>query len=168
MVMVYATGHVSGAHMNPAVTFAFASIRRFPWREVPAYAMAQIAGAVLAGAALRALLGPVADLGGTLPAGSELQSLLLELILTFLLLFVIAGAATDARAVGHMAGLAIGGYVTLAACIGGPISGASMNPARSLGPALALGRLDHQWIYVTGPVAGAVLGVWVYAVLQKR
>jgi MIP family channel proteins len=168
MAMVYATGHVSGAHLNPAVTMAFAAVRRFPWREVPGYVVAQMTGAVLAATALHLLFGPVAALGGTVPSDGPFQSLLLEIIITFFLLFVIAGVATDARAVGGMAGVAVGGYVTLAALVAGPISGASMNPARSLGPALVLGQVEHQWIYVIGPLAGGLLGIAGYAALHKR
>lgn len=162
MVMVYATGHISGAHFNPAVTLAFASTGRFPWRQVPAYLAGQSAAAVLAALALRAILGPTADLGATFPAGTATQSLALEFILTFFLMFVITAVATDSRAVGTMAGMAIGGTVGLAAIFGGPISGASMNPARSLGPALVNGTAEELWIYLVAPVVGAIAGAWVY------
>ena len=165
MVMVYATGHISGAHFNPAVTLAFASVGRFSWKQVPAYVAGQLAAALAAGLVLLLLLGPVAELGATAPSGSPAQSLVLEGVLTFFLMFVITAVATDSRAVGHMAGLAIGGTVGLGAIFGGPISGASMNPARSLGPALVSGQLDHLWIYILGPVAGALLGAWAYRVV---
>ena len=166
MVMINATGHISGAHFNPAVTVAFAAIGRFPWRDVPAYAIGQVVAAALAAALLLTLFGPVADLGATQPAGALTQSFALELVLTFLLMFVITAVATDARAHGTMAGLAIGGTVALAALFGGPISGASMNPARSLGPALVSGQLDHLWLYLVAPTIGAVLGAWAYRVIQ--
>jgi MIP family channel proteins len=162
MVMVYATGHISGAHFNPAVTIAFAATRRFPWREVPYYIIGQVGAALIAALALNLLFGPVADVGATFPSGSETQSLVLEMILTFFLMFVIAAVATDSRAEGQMAGLAIGGTVALAAIFGGPISGASLNPARSIGPALVAGNLDSIWLYLVGPIVGAVIGAFVY------
>ena len=165
-VMIYATGHISGAHFNPAVTLAFAGTGRFPWREVGPYLLGQIAAAVLAAAALRAILGPAASLGATLPAGVAMQSLALEVVLTFFLMFVIAAVATDSRAVGQMAGVAIGGTVALAAMFGGPISGASLNPARSLGPALVSGSVEHVWLYLLGPIVGAAAGAVVYDLIR--
>lgn len=166
MVMIYATGHISGAHFNPAVTIAFAAAGHFSWKQVPAYVAGQIVAALLASLCLYALLGPVASLGATAPAGSATQSLVLEIIITFFLMFVITAVATDSRAVGHMAGWAIGGTVALAAIFAGPISGASMNPARSLGPALATMQLDHLWIYIAGPIPGAALGAWAYNLVR--
>jgi len=166
MVMVYATGHISGAHFNPSVTLAFAATGHFSWREVPAYVAGQLIAALLAASMLKVVLGPVADLGATFPAGTATQSLMLESVLTFFLMFVITSVATDGRAVGLMAGCAIGGTVALGAIFGGPISGASMNPARSLGPALASGRLDSLWIYVAGPVLGAIAGAFAYRLVR--
>jgi aquaporin NIP len=170
MVMIYATGHVSGAHFNPAVTIAFASIGRFPWKQVPAYVIGQITAASLASLCLYTLFGPVTgsmtDLGATAPAGAATQALVLEIIITFFLMFVITAVATDSRAVGQMAGWAIGGTVALAAIFAGPISGASMNPARSLGPALVAAQLDHLWIYMAGPLLGAMLGAWTYKLVR--
>ena len=166
MVMIYAVGHVSGAHFNPAVTVAFASIGRFPWRTVPAYVAAQCAAAALAAIVLAGLFGSDAQLGATQPSGTASQSLLLEVVITFLLMFVITSVATDSRAVGPMAGVAIGGFVMLAATFAGPISGASMNPARSFGPALVAGPVDVLWVYVVGPVAGAMLGAWTYRLIR--
>ena len=160
--MIYATGHISGAHINPAVTLAFAVTRHFPLVRVPLYWLAQVAGALLAALLLRALFGNVAHLGTTLPAGGDGQSLVLEMVLTFFLMFVIMAVATDDRAVGQAAALAIGGTVLLDAMFGGPISGASMNPARSLGPAVVSGTLSHLWIYILGPVVGALAGAFAY------
>ncbi len=164
--MIYATGHISGAHFNPAVTLAFAATRNFPLTLVPAYLAAQFGGAVAASAALRLLFGEVAGLGSTLPRGGVGQSLVLEAILTFFLMFVIIAVATDTRAVGQAAALAIGGTVALEALFAGPISGASMNPARSLGPALLSGTWTAQWLYVVGPVVGALLGAFAYQAIR--
>lgn len=161
-VMILATGHISGAHFNPAVTLAFASAGHFPWKEVPGYLAGQVVAAVLASAALYAVLGPVAALGATVPSGGALQALVLEAVLTFMLMFVIVSVATDARATGQLAALGIGGTVTLCALFGGPICGASMNPARSIGPAVLTGELGQLWIYLAGPIAGALLGAFVY------
>jgi aquaporin NIP len=162
MVMIYAAGHISGAHFNPAVTLAFASVGRFPWKQVPHYVVGQLAAAVLASLTLSLVLGVDHGFGATTPAGGATQSLVLEIVLSFFLMFVITSVATDSRAVGPMAGWAIGGTVALAAIFAGPISGASMNPARSVGPALVSGELGVLWIYVLGPVLGAALGAWAY------
>lgn len=162
VVMVAATGHLSGAHLNPAVTVAFALTRHFPWREAPAYIAGQVVGAVAGSLTLLLLFGPVANLGTTLPSGTVWQSLLLEVLLTAALMFVITAVATDTRAVGELAALAIGFTVAANALWGGPISGASMNPARSLGPALVAGLWQDQWLYLVGPVSGAILGAVVY------
>jgi MIP family channel proteins len=162
MVMIYAVGHVSGAHFNPAVTFAFALTRHFPWTRAIAYWGAQVAGALLAAFMIRASLGTDAHLGATLPSGSQAQSFIWELVLSFFLMFVIMAVATDTRAVGEAAAIAIGGTVGLDAMFGGPISGASMNPARSIGPALAGGDLHALWLYVAAPLIGAALGALTY------
>ena len=162
MAMIYAVGHVSGAHFNPAVSFAFALTRHFPWTRVAAYWAAQAAGALVAALLLRASLGDIAHVGATLPAGSDGQAFLWEVILTFFLMFVIMAVATDTRAVGESAAIAIGGTVGLDAMFGGPITGASMNPARSLGPALAAGELDALWLYLLAPLVGAALGALAY------
>ena len=168
MVMIYALGHVSGAHLNPAVTLAFALSRHFPWPRVGLYWAAQLVGATVAALLLRASLGDVASIGATSPSGSDGQSLLWELVLTFFLMLVIMAVATDTRAVGEAAAIAIGGTVGLAALVGGPVSGASLNPARSLGPALVAGELDAIWIYLVGPVVGAALGSLVYLFLRDE
>jgi len=161
-VMIYAVGHVSGAHFNPAVTLAFAVGRHFPWSLVPRYWAAQLLGGVAASVLLRVMFGDTARLGATLPVGTAGRSLVLEIVLTFLLMFVITSVATDDRAVGQAAALAIGGTVGLEALFAGPISGASMNPARSLAPALVSWTWADQWLYVVGPAAGAVAGVIAY------
>ena len=162
MVMIYAVGHISGAHFNPAVSLAFALTRHFPWTRVAAYWCAQLAGALVAAALLRGSLGNHADLGATLPAGSQGQSFLWELVLTFFLMFVIMAVATDTRAVGEAAAIAIGGTVGLDAMFGGPVSGASMNPARSIGPALVSGNLHALWLYIVAPLLGASIAGLAY------
>jgi aquaporin NIP len=166
MVMIYAVGHVSGAHFNPAVTLAFATTRHFPWPRVPLYWAAQAAGAILAALFLRASLGNIAHVGATLPSGSQGQSFVWELLLTFILMFVIIAVATDTRAVGEAAAIAIGAAVGLDAMFGGPISGASMNPARSLGPALVSGDLHALWLYLIAPPIGAVVAAVTYQYLR--
>jgi MIP family channel proteins len=168
MAMIYAVGHVSGAHLNPAVSLAFAVTRHFPWTRLVAYWAAQLAGALLAAALLRASLGSDAHLGATLPSGSQGQSFVWELVLTFFLMFVIMAVATDTRAVGEAAAIAIGGTVGLDAMFGGPVSGASMNPARSLGPAFVSGDLHALWLYVVAPAVGATVGALAYQVVRKE
>jgi len=167
MAMVFATGHLSGAHLNPAVTLAFALTRHFPSRDVVAYVMAQVGGATVAALCLRAAWpdGP-GDLGATVPSVGAGGALLYELLLTAVLMFVITAVATDVRAVGSGAALAIGGTVALDALFGGPVTGASMNPARSFGPALAAGEWQDFWIYVAGPTAGAVVGALAYQLVR--
>ncbi|KAL6567340.1 Aquaporin NIP1-1 [Orobanche gracilis] len=167
MVMVYSVGHISGAHFNPAVTIAFATCRRFPWKQVPAYVGAQVLGSTLASGTLRLLFGgPHDHFAGTFPTGTDLQSLVVEFIITFYLMFVISRVATDNRAIGELAGVAVGATVLLNVMFAGPISGASMNPARSLGPAIVSRRYRGIWIYLLGPTAGAVAGAWVYNIIR--
>jgi aquaporin NIP len=166
-VMIAATGHISGAHFNPAVTIAFALTRHFSWRDVPFYVAGQILGAVLGAATLRLLLGDIAQLGITLPSGSSVQTFGIEVLLTAVLMFVIISVATDTKAVGETAALAIGFTVALDALWGGPISGASMNPARSFGPALISGVWTDQWIYWFAPILGASLGALLYQLLRE-
>ncbi|XP_073116566.1 aquaporin NIP1-1-like isoform X2 [Elaeis guineensis] len=167
MVLVYSVGHISGAHFNPAVTIAFATCRRFPWKQVPAYILAELMGSTLASGTLRLLFGGKRELfPGTIPAGSDVQSLVLEFIITFYLMFVISGVGTDKRAVGELAGLAVGATVLLNVLFAGPISGASMNPARSLGPAIVFNRYESIWVYMVGPICGAVTGAWAYNLIR--
>ena len=168
MIMIYAVGHISGAHFNPAVTFAFAVSRHFPPARVLAYWTAQLAGALGAALVLRGSLGDVAHVGATLPAGSNGQAFLWEAVLSFFLMFVIMAVATDARAVGEAAAIAIGGTVGLDAMFGGPITGASMNPARSLGPAIAAGDFTSIWVYLAAPIAGAAAAAIAYQVVSRQ
>ncbi len=166
MAGVYAVGHISGAHFNPAVTFAFALTRHFPWARALGYWAAQLAGALAAAALLRGSLGAVAHVGATLPSGSAGQSFVWEVVLSGLLMFVVLAVATDTRAVGEAAAIAIGGAIGLDAMVGGPISGASMNPARSLGPALVSGDLHDIWIYLVAPVLGTSVGGILYQLVR--
>ncbi len=167
MVMVYAIGHLSGAHINPAVTLAFTLTRHFPAREALAYGGAQVAGAVC-GALLLLAAWPdePAQLGATVPTVSAGTAFVYELVLTAFLMFVIVAVATDTRAVGAAAAIAIGGTVGLDALFGGPVTGASMNPARSFGPALAAGEWSDFWVYVAGPALGATLGALAYQLVR--
>ncbi len=168
-VMIYAFGHISGAHFNPAVTLAFVVARHFPLRRLWVYWSAQVVGAALAALCLRLLLGDVAHLGTTLPAGTGgvWQSFAFEALLTFFLMLVIMAMATDTRAVGQAAALAIGATVALEALFAGPISGASMNPARSFGPALVSFTWTAQWVYLSAPFLGAVAGALLYRWLRE-
>jgi aquaporin NIP len=163
MGLIYAVGHLSGAHLNPAVTIAFTLTRHFPRREALAYIAAQLTGAALAGLLLLAVWPDrPGHLGANLASVSTGSALVYELFLSALLMFVIMAVATDTRAVGAGAAIAIGAIVVLDILVGGGVSGASMNPARSFGPALASGTWTHFWIYVAGPVAGATLGAFAY------
>jgi MIP family channel proteins len=162
MFGIYAVGHISGAHFNPAVTFAFVLTRHFPWQRAGVYWAAQLVGAVTAAALLRASLGNIADVGATFPSGSAGQSFLWELVMSAFLMFVILAVATDTRAAGEAAAIAIGGTIGLDAMFGGPISGASMNPTRSLGPGLVSGDLHAIWVYLLAPVVGAAIGGLAY------
>jgi MIP family channel proteins len=166
MAMIYAVGHVSGAHLNPAVTFSFAVSRHFPRRQVPLYWGAQLAGALIAATVLRGSLGNIANVGATFPSGSDGQAFLWEAVMSFFLMFVIMAVATDTRATGEAAAIAIGGTVGLDAMFGGPITGASMNPARSLGPGIVTGDLHAIWIYLLAPMVGAALAALVYAFIR--
>src|SRR5438309_1741622 len=169
MVMIYATGHLSGAHINPAVTTAFTLTRHFPLRDAVAYIAAQLAGAALAALLLLAIWpARPAALGATVPSIGVGSALVYELVMTGLVMFVIVAVATDTRAVGAAAAFAIGGTVALDALFGGPLTGASMNPARSFGPALASGTWTDFWVYVVGPVVGAVLGAFAYQFIRAR
>lgn len=159
MAMIYTFGDVSGAHFNPAVTTAFAAAGRFPWRDVPGYAAAQCLGAISASAVLRGQFPAHATLGTTLPAGPATQGFVFELILTAILMLTILRVSTGAREKGITAGIAIGAIIALEAMFAGPVCGASMNPARSLGPAVVSGTMDSLWLYLAAPTAGALLAI---------
>lgn len=159
MALIYAIGDVSGAHINPAVTISFWVAGRFAWRDVIPYIFAQLAGAFLASALLKIMFIDHPNLGATLPAGAWSQSFIFEVILTFLLMFVILNVSVGAKEKGIMAGAAIGAVVALEAMFAGPICGASMNPARSIAPALVSGSLNGFWIYLIAPVLGALLAI---------
>ncbi len=167
MVMIYAGGHLSGAHYNPSVTFAFTLARHFPLRDALAYLAAQLLGASTAALLLLAAwTSKPAHLGATLPSVGDGTALAYEVVLTAFLMFVITAVATDTRAVGAAAAIAIGGTVGLDALFGGPITGASMNPARSFGPALASGTWGSFWVYLVGPFIGATIGVFAYGFVR--
>jgi aquaporin Z len=167
--LIYALAHVSAAHFNPAVTLAFWQSGFFPARKVVPYILAQLVGAIVASATLLVTLGRVGTLGATIPLDNNwLQALIVETILTFILMFVILGSGLDRRAPVGFAGLAIGLTVALEAAFMGPITGASMNPARSLGPAVISGIWTHHWLYWLGPILGAQFAVWVYRYLSNN
>ncbi|KAL5839260.1 hypothetical protein ACOSQ3_011967 [Xanthoceras sorbifolium] len=167
MVLVYSVGHISGAHFNPSVTIAFATCKRFPWKQVPAYVVAQVLGSTLAAGTLRLLFDGKQDhFTGTLPAGSDTQSFVIEFITTFYLMFIISGVGTDNRATGELAGITVGSTVLLNVMFAGPISGASMNPAGSLGPAIVSNQYKGIWIYMVAPILGAICGAWVYNMVR--
>jgi aquaporin NIP len=159
LAMIYAVGDISGAHLNPAVTLAFSLSGRFPFARVFPYVCSQLAGAIAASLALKFLFPDHGTLGSTLPAGSDPQSFVLELILTFLLMFVILNVSTGAKEKGITAGIAIGAVIALEAMFAGKICGASMNPARSFAPAMVSGTWQHLWIYLTAPFFGAALAI---------
>ena len=166
MAMIYALGEKSGAHLNPAVTIAFAVNGNFAVKQVIPYIISQVAGALVASLVLKILFPESMSLGATTPSGTELQTLILEFILTFLLMLVIVNVATGSKEQGLFAGMAIGSVVLLEAMFAGPVSGASMNPARSLAPAVISGKIDHAWIYVVAPVAGAITAIYIQKLIR--
>lgn len=168
MAMIYALGDISGAHLNPAVTIAFAIANKFQIKQVLPYIISQLAGAFLASAVLTYLFPANETLGTTLPAGSVMQSFILEFILTFFLMLVIINVATGSKEQGMFAGLAIGSTVLLEAMFAGPVCGASMNPARSISPAVVTGHAEHLWIYIAAPIAGAAFAVLMFKILHYK
>lgn len=168
MTMIYTLGHISGAHFNPAVTLAFAVFRRFPWKQVPFYILSQVVGSLLASCTL-ALMFDITphSFFGTTPSGSDEQSLAIEIITSFILMFVVSGVGTDERAVAGFGGLAIGMVITLDVFVAGPVSGASMNPARSLGPAIVKRTYKGIWVYIIGPIIGTVFGAFAYNLIRS-
>ena len=168
MAMIYALGNISGAHMNPAVTIAFTLAGRFKIHEVLPYVFSQLSGAFLASLLLRYLFPANETLGATLPAGEALHSFILELILSFFLMLVIINVATGSKEQGMFAGLAIGSTVLLEAMFAGPICGASMNPARSIAPAIISGHMEHLWVYIVATTLGAALAIPVWKYLNSK
>ena len=168
MAMIYSLGNISGAHLNPAVTIAFTFAGRFKLKQVFPYITSQLAGAFLASITLKYLFPSNETLGATLPAGTEMQSFILEFILTFFLMLVIINVATGSKEQGMFAGLAIGSTVLLEAMFAGPVSGASMNPVRSISPAIVSGHLEHLWIYIVAPTAGASFAIPVFRILHPK
>jgi aquaporin NIP len=166
MSMIYALGDVSGCHLNPAVTLGFYVANRFEGRHVVPYIVCQCLGAILASITLRLMFPTQTTLGATMPAGDATQSFVLEFILTLILMFVILSVSTGSKEKGALAGVAIGSVIALEAMLGGPISGASMNPARSFAPAIVSMRFDSLWIYLTAPVLGACSSVFVCRCVQ--
>lgn len=167
-MMIYAVGHISGAHFNPAVSLAFAVSRHFPGRNLTAYWLAQFLGAGLAMALLWLLLPTATTFGAPMLHVKPWQGLIWEALLTFVMMFVIIAVATDTKAVGTMAGVAIGSAVAVGAFFGGPVTGAAMNPARALAPAFLAGDLGGVWIYVAGPAVGAVVAALLYGCIRSE
>jgi aquaporin NIP len=166
--MIFALGDVSGAHLNPAVTLSFAVAKRFPFKEVIPYIIAQSIGAFAASGLLKGCFPKNEYLGATIPAGSEMQSFIFEVILTMILVMVIFNVSTGAKEKGITAAIAIGGVVGLEAMFAGPICGASMNPIRSISPAVVSMHLEHLWVYILAPVTGALLGVFIHQILYRK
>ncbi len=166
MTVIHTLGETSGAHINPAVTLAFWWAKRFPGKLIFPYILSQLAGAILASTVLALMFGSHPTLGATLPAGSELQSLVMEILLTFILMFVIINVSEGSKEQGLLAGITIGAVVAMEALFAGPISGASMNPARSIGPALLSGQLSSLWLYIIGPLVGASLAITTCRLIQ--
>jgi aquaporin Z len=168
LAMIYAVGDVSGAHLNPAVTLGFLAARRFESRRVVPYILSQCGGALLASLLLRLMFPTDPALGATIPAGSAIQSFVLEFVLTLLLMFVILSVSIGPKEKGIMAGIAVGAVIALEALFAGPISGASMNPARSFAPALVAWQLEYLWVYLTAPVLGALASVAVCRCIHEE
>ncbi|KAJ4790126.1 NOD26-like intrinsic protein 1 [Rhynchospora pubera] len=167
-VMIYAVGHISGAHMNPAVTLAFATYRHFPWMQVPFYWAAQLTGGISAAFLLREVLHPIKDLGTTTPSGADWRAFIMEIIVTFNMIFVTFAVATDTRAVGELAGLAVGSAVCITSIFAGAVSGGSMNPVRTLAPALASSIYHGLWVYFIAPPIGTLLGGGAYTFIKLQ
>ncbi|KAK9061956.1 hypothetical protein SSX86_019140 [Deinandra increscens subsp. villosa] len=167
MAMIYTVGHVSGAHFNPAVTVTLSLLGMCPFKELALYILSQLVGSILASGMLSLIMNVTSDAYfGTTPAGSTIQSFVVEIIITFILMFVISGASNDHRAIKKHGGIVVGMTIMLNVFVGGPISGASMNPARSLGPAIVKWKFNGIWAYIFGPIIGAVAGGFVYRLLK--
>jgi aquaporin Z len=170
MAIIYFMGAVGGAHLNPAVTLAFAARRNFPWNRVPGYIVAQFVGAVLAAGFLRAMFGDAGRLGATVPGAgmTDFKVFLIEILLTTGLVSTVLGTASGARNIGSNGALAIGGYIALAGLWAAPVSGASMNPVRSIAPDLVRGDIGTTWIYIAGPIIGAAIAVGFEWILKGK
>ncbi|KAL1205568.1 Aquaporin NIP6-1 [Cardamine amara subsp. amara] len=166
MIVILSTGHISGAHLNPAITIAFAALKHFPWKHVPVYIGAQVMASVCAAFALKAVFEPTMSGGVTVPTVGLSQAFALEFIISFNLMFVVTAVATDTRAVGELAGIAVGATVMLNILIAGPATSASMNPVRTLGPAIAANNYRGIWIYLTAPILGALIGAGTYTIVK--
>nr|GLL35285.1 aquaporin NIP6-1 [Ipomoea trifida] len=166
MIVILSTGHISGAHLNPAVTIAFAALKHFPWKHVPVYVGTQVMASLGAAFILKAVFHPIMGGGVTVPSGNYIQAFALEFIISFILMFVITAVSTDTRAVGELAGIAVGATVMVNILIAGQTTGASMNPVRTLGPAIAAGNYRAIWIYLTAPILGALAGAGVYSAVK--
>eukprot|EP01018_Ginkgo_biloba_P039213 Gb_19150 [translate_table: standard] len=168
MIIILSTGHISGAHVNPSITIAFAALRHFPWIQVPLYIGAQVVASICASFALKGIFHPFMHGGVTVPSGSYGQAFSLEFIISFNLMFVVTAVATDTRAVGELAGIAVGATVMLNILIAGVTTGASMNPVRTLGPAIAARNYTALWVYIVAPISGALVGATAYTLVRLR
>ncbi|KAJ7296196.1 hypothetical protein O6H91_Y138400 [Diphasiastrum complanatum] len=168
MIVIFSTGHISGAHINPAVTLAFASLRHFPWIEVPLYIIAQVVGSISASYVLKGIFHPDLHGGATLLQGGYVEAFFLEFVISAILMFVITAVATDTRAVGELAGIAVGVTVLLNILISGSTTGGSMNPVRTLGPAIAANNYKGIWIYILAPILGMQLGAGAYTLIRLK
>ncbi|KAH7547468.1 aquaporin NIP6-1 [Ziziphus jujuba] len=166
MIVILSTGHISGAHLNPSVTIAFAALKHFPWKHVPVYVGAQVLASLCAAFALKGIFHPIMGGGVTVPSGNCGQAFALEFIISFNLMFVVTAVATDTRAVGELAGIAVGATVMLNILIAGETTGASMNPVRTLGPAIAANNFKAIWVYLTAPILGALCGAGTYTAVK--
>ncbi|KAG6734083.1 hypothetical protein I3842_01G255400 [Carya illinoinensis] len=166
MIVILSTGHISGAHLNPAVTIAFAALKHFPWKQVPMYIGAQSLASICAAFALKGIFHPTMGGGVTVPSGTYGQAFALEFVISFNLMFVITAVATDTRAVGELAGIAAGGTVMLNILVAGPTTGGSMNPVRTLGPAIAANNYKAIWVYLSAPILGALCGAGTYSAVK--
>ena len=167
MSMIYTFGDISGAHLNPAVSIAFTIAGRFPAKQLAPYIASQLVGALLASLTLKLMFPTNELLGATMPSGTEMQSFVMEAILTFFLMLVIINVASGSKEQGMFAGLAIGSVVALEAMFAGPVSGASMNPARSMSPAIINGHMEHLWIYIVAPISGATMAILIFKILKR-
>ncbi|XP_038906821.1 probable aquaporin NIP5-1 [Benincasa hispida] len=168
MIVIISTKHISGGHLNPSLTIALAVVRHFPWARVPAYIVAQVSASICASFALKGVFHPFMSGGVTVPSVGTGQAFALEFLITFNLLFVVTAIATDARAVGELAGIAVGATVVLNILIAGSSTGGSMNPVRTLGPAVAAGNYRELWLYMVAPTLGAIVGAKTYTLVKQK